>query len=352
MSPPGDRRRADRSSRRLRDLTHIEFAWRDPGLARFLGRLADWARVIYCDKRGFGLSDPIDGTESIDERIVEFTAVLDAVGSDRTALSGSGKGVRWQWRLPPPIPSAPIPWCSTGSGARNSAARRLPARVSARDPRVGTTEKRSRTGAIRKRSISPCSRRAVPTTWNSESTSPSSNGWVRVREKYLEAALWALDIDVRDSLPTITVPTLMLHRTDDMFCLSRTVDICSSTSRTHSSSSSRQRPLALRGRQRRDHRRDRVVRDRSHHPASTRCDVVPVGLRQHGVTRREFEVLDLVASGATNAEIAETLHISVRTVESHISSMFAKLGSANRASLIATGISTRMQLARTVRTCT
>ena len=61
--------------------------------------------------------------------------------------------------------------------------------------------------------------------------------------------------------------------------------------------------------------------------------VVPVSLRQHGVTRREFEVLDLVASGATNQAIADDLHISVRTVESHISSLFTKLGSDNRAAL-------------------
>ena len=69
--------------------------------------------------------------------------------------------------------------------------------------------------------------------------------------------------------------------------------------------------------------------------------VVPIRLRRNGVTRREFEVLDLVASGATNAEIAEELHISIRTVESHISALLAKLQSSSRAGLIAAGIATR-----------
>jgi DNA-binding CsgD family transcriptional regulator len=68
---------------------------------------------------------------------------------------------------------------------------------------------------------------------------------------------------------------------------------------------------------------------------------VPIRLRRNGVTRREFEVLDLVASGATNAEIAEELHISIRTVESHISALLAKLQSSSRAGLIAAGIATR-----------
>jgi DNA-binding NarL/FixJ family response regulator len=51
--------------------------------------------------------------------------------------------------------------------------------------------------------------------------------------------------------------------------------------------------------------------------------------------------LDLVASGATNTDIAEQLHISLRTVESHISALLMKLQSGNRAGLIAAGISTR-----------
>jgi DNA-binding CsgD family transcriptional regulator len=71
------------------------------------------------------------------------------------------------------------------------------------------------------------------------------------------------------------------------------------------------------------------------------ADVVPINLRTNGVTRREFEVLDLVASGASNAEIGNELHISVRTVESHISSLLAKLESPSRAGLIAAGISSR-----------
>jgi DNA-binding NarL/FixJ family response regulator len=45
------------------------------------------------------------------------------------------------------------------------------------------------------------------------------------------------------------------------------------------------------------------------------------------------EVLDLVAAGLTNAEIAARLHLSPRTVETHVASLLAKLGAADRGQL-------------------
>lgn len=56
-------------------------------------------------------------------------------------------------------------------------------------------------------------------------------------------------------------------------------------------------------------------------------------LRQAEVTLREAEVLEALASRLTNAEIAERLFISVRTVESHVSALLRKLGAPNRRSL-------------------
>jgi DNA-binding NarL/FixJ family response regulator len=58
-------------------------------------------------------------------------------------------------------------------------------------------------------------------------------------------------------------------------------------------------------------------------------------LRSRGVTRREAEVLELVRRGRSNAEIARGLFLSVRTVESHVSSLLAKLGVHSRPALIA-----------------
>lgn len=52
------------------------------------------------------------------------------------------------------------------------------------------------------------------------------------------------------------------------------------------------------------------------------------------LTEREREVLRLVASGANNAEIAESLFVSERTVKGHISAIFAKLGVRDRPAAI------------------
>jgi DNA-binding NarL/FixJ family response regulator len=52
------------------------------------------------------------------------------------------------------------------------------------------------------------------------------------------------------------------------------------------------------------------------------------------LTEREREVLRLVASGANNAEIAESLYLSERTVKGHISAIFAKLGVRDRPAAI------------------
>ncbi len=51
------------------------------------------------------------------------------------------------------------------------------------------------------------------------------------------------------------------------------------------------------------------------------------------ISRRELEVLDALAGHLSNAEIAGRLHISIRTVESHVASLLRKLGAADRREL-------------------
>ncbi len=65
----------------------------------------------------------------------------------------------------------------------------------------------------------------------------------------------------------------------------------------------------------------------------TRRVTIRGGLSDAGVSEREAEVLELIAERATNAEIASRLFVSVRTVESHVSSLLRKLGASDRREL-------------------
>jgi DNA-binding CsgD family transcriptional regulator len=57
---------------------------------------------------------------------------------------------------------------------------------------------------------------------------------------------------------------------------------------------------------------------------------VPTPAAQLGLTRREVEVLALVAVGRSNRQIAQALFISPKTAGVHVSNILAKLGVAGR----------------------
>ena len=69
-------------------ISHLELAWEEPYLARFLRRLAAFTRVIFFDKRGTGLPDSVSRPHGLVERMDDIRAVMDAVGSRRAALFG------------------------------------------------------------------------------------------------------------------------------------------------------------------------------------------------------------------------------------------------------------------------
>ena len=54
------------------------------------------------------------------------------------------------------------------------------------------------------------------------------------------------------------------------------------------------------------------------------------------LTRREYEVLQLMTKGATNREIATTIFLSEETVKSHVKRILQKFGVANRGQAVAT----------------
>ena len=65
------------------------------------------------------------------------------------------------------------------------------------------------------------------------------------------------------------------------------------------------------------------------------------GLGAHRLSRREVEVMELIAAGMSNQQIAAACFISEKTVKNHINRIFAKLHSNSRTQAVATWLGTR-----------
>jgi class 3 adenylate cyclase len=70
-------------------VTHLEVLWQEPRVERFLTRLSGFSRLILMDPRGLGLSDRLTDVPTLEERVDDLLAVLDAAGSERAVLFGN-----------------------------------------------------------------------------------------------------------------------------------------------------------------------------------------------------------------------------------------------------------------------
>lgn len=75
-------------------VSHLDYFWEEPSMARFLNRLAAFSRLILFDKRGTGLSDRVSIRDlpTLEQRMDDVRAVMDAVGSERAAVVGVSEG--------------------------------------------------------------------------------------------------------------------------------------------------------------------------------------------------------------------------------------------------------------------
>lgn len=73
-------------------VSNVEYTWDMPVARRMFSRISSFARLILWDKRGTGLSDPVADVPTMDERMLDLTAVLDAAGSQRAILFGVSEG--------------------------------------------------------------------------------------------------------------------------------------------------------------------------------------------------------------------------------------------------------------------
>jgi class 3 adenylate cyclase len=195
-------------------VSNIELMWEEPGLARFLERLASFSRLILFDKRGTGLSDPVpnDGLPTLEERMDDVRAVMDAVGSKRAALLGHSEGGNMCVLFSATHPERTTALLLVGSYAK---------RIRSEDyPWAPTVEERAR--EIEETEATWGSPEAFRAMAPSKENDPDFQRWIGryLRQSASPKAAAALlrmntQIDVRNVLPTIGVPTLLLYRTHD-----------------------------------------------------------------------------------------------------------------------------------------
>ncbi|MCW2561955.1 MAG: family 3 adenylate cyclase, partial [Mycobacterium sp.] len=69
-------------------VSHLDLVWADPYSTAFLRELASIGRLLLFDKPGTGMSDPVAGVPTVEQRADDFLAVLDAAGARRAVVIG------------------------------------------------------------------------------------------------------------------------------------------------------------------------------------------------------------------------------------------------------------------------
>ncbi|HEX8689887.1 MAG TPA: adenylate/guanylate cyclase domain-containing protein [Solirubrobacterales bacterium] len=194
-------------------VSHLDLLWESPAQAHFMRRLGSFARVIPFDRRGVGLSDPVKDGATLEERMDDARAVMDAAGSERAALFGMSEGSTMCMLFAATYPertSALVLW---GAMARSTWADDYP-------------------WAPSKEALLEANRELMSPFWGQGATidvfSPSLAADPRAREAQARLERQAaspmrveqlfktfLDTDVRETLPLIQAPTLLLQRRGD-----------------------------------------------------------------------------------------------------------------------------------------
>ncbi|MGH2686846.1 MAG: adenylate/guanylate cyclase domain-containing protein [Actinomycetota bacterium] len=191
-------------------ITHLEYFWTDPDCARFSERFASFARVITFDKRGTGMSDREFGIATLEERMDDVRAVMDAAGSERAAVFGASEGGAMAALFAATHPSRTTALVLYGAFPRVLAAPDWPG-VPPEEWDARQQEAQTRFGG------------GVPLEeWAPSAATPERQAWWGTLERVgaspgATRVLMAMvrDIDIRAVLPTISVPTLVLHRRGD-----------------------------------------------------------------------------------------------------------------------------------------
>ena len=196
-------------------ISHVELAWSVPDLihGQLPLRLASFARLIYFDRRGMGMSDRVSGAPTLEARMDDIRAVMDAAGSRRAALFGWIDGAPLSLVFAATFPERVSALVLLGSFAR---------RMWAPDYPWGMTEEQFRAANEVFMKVFFGSRsEGIEALRLITGTAPDEDELGRdvdfVRRACGSPDTWRVylelyhDFDVRHVLPAIRVPTLLVH---------------------------------------------------------------------------------------------------------------------------------------------
>ncbi len=194
--------------------SHLEAQWEESRYARFLERLASFARLILLDQRGTGLSDRAVRLPTLEQHMDDVLAVMDAVGLERPAIFGVAQGGALAALLAASYPRRVSALILYAAYARLMRDEDYPW---GRDPGwyrrlAQDTESGWGTGAILERLAPGMAGDTAFKDW-----------WARF-ERLIHSPGSALaylrmqaDVDIRQVLPVIRLPTLVMQRRDDVY---------------------------------------------------------------------------------------------------------------------------------------
>lgn len=192
--------------------SNVEQMWALPENREFLSKLASFARVVVLDRRGTGLSDPVENPPTLEERMDDVRAVIDAAGWERAAIWGVSEGGPMAMLFAATYPQRTDALLLYGTFARFSRDHDYPYGYSARANEKWLAEIESSWGS------GEMSRAFVPTRSQDEAYIRAMGRLERMAMSPGTARkLFRLltELDVRHVLSAIRVPTLIVHRVGD-----------------------------------------------------------------------------------------------------------------------------------------
>lgn len=193
-------------------VSHLDLAWENPGWRRIFERLAARHRLILWDKRGTGLSDPVRRVPTLDERVEDLLAVLDAAGSEQATLLGISEGGPMSLLFAASHPDRARGLVLYGVSPRFSQAPDWPWGWTRAEITAILTELEEAWGEgalLRLFAPSMAGNEIAQRAWGRTQRAGASPAMARAVMEAMVA------FDCRDILPGVRVPTVLLHRRGD-----------------------------------------------------------------------------------------------------------------------------------------